>query len=783
MNKRSLESLEYNKIRDRVAKQCRSALGQELVEEMEPMTDSYRIQEALDETEDAVEVLLKYPDPPLFGIRELGETLKRAERNGILLPRQILDVADMLRCASELVEYAEDKEMGKLTEYISLLYRNDSFPERVERVFINEEEIADTASNTLFSLRKSKKAKMEQVRKKLDQILVSESKYLQDAIVTIREGRYVVPVRSEHKRKLPGVVHDQSSSGQTVFIEPMAVVELNNQIRQIELDEDDEIRRILLELSGYIKDMAPRLEQTQMLLAHLDFQFAKAKYALETDATKPVLSKDRVISLKEARHPLLKGKVVPINVELGKDYTTLIITGPNTGGKTVSLKTVGLLTMMAQSGLFIPAASRSVVGVFREIHADIGDKQSIEMSLSTFSASMTNIVRIMDEADEESLVLFDELGAGTDPTEGAALAMAILDRLTQQGIRVMVTTHYAELKLYATETPGVQNASVEFDVNTLRPTYRLMTGLPGKSNAFEISARLGLQKDLLARARKFLSGEKIRFEKVLSEIEEDRLKIRAEREEMERERKEYLEQNKKLQEELEKSRKAGEREREEAMKEATRILDEANETAQELLKEAKRAKRGSTVELDRKMTDIREKYQDQREQYEVEEEEVVRTDSKPIRKGDRVKVLSLNQVGRVATEPDKDGEVSVQVGILRMTVTTDDLVKLEDKPEEEKPQRSSGIRKLVRRKAQMDISPELDLRGARYDEAISRVDKYIDDCIIVGLPRVTIIHGKGTGALRKGIHEYLKKHPQVASFKLGNANEGGAGVTVVEFKK
>ena len=590
----------------------------------------------------------------------------------------------------------------------------------------------------------------------------------------------MLPVKAGYRNAVKGVVHDASGSGQTVFIEPMAIVELNNEIRTLESEEEEEIQRILAALSMEVAEFEMELGGDEEALVHLDFTFAKAKYALKIHGSRPWFTKNRVIDLKEARHPLLSGTVVPINLQLGEEFSTLIITGPNTGGKTVTLKTLGLIQAMAQSGLQIPCKSGSKVGIFDSIYADIGDHQSIEQSLSTFSASMTNIVRILKRADEGSLILFDEIGSGTDPTEGAAMAMAILKSLTQSEIRTVATTHYAELKLFAIQEPRVQNASVEFDVQTLSPTYRLMIGLPGRSNAFEISQRLGLPSEILEAAQEYLDHGNIRFETVLADIERSRKEIETERHQMLQERSAYREKLKRMQEQLNRAQQAHDKKMEQAEQEAQAMLREARKTAQEMLREAKDALQGDRPELDRAQNRINQKSKSFASRRGEQEPQTLREGPRDLQIGESVKILSLNQAGILVDGPDRNGDVQVQMGILKVKSNVRDLARFKDQEPVQIQTQSRGS-VVVQTKAQ-DYRPELDLRGKRYEEALDLVDKYLDDSILAGYPAVRIIHGKGTGALRTGIHEKLKKDRRVASFAFADAREGGSGATDVILK-
>ncbi|MDD7542980.1 MAG: endonuclease MutS2 [Peptoniphilaceae bacterium] len=784
MDKFILHTLEYDKILQQLSHYAESSLGKNKAENLLPFTTFQEAQRAQEETDEAVGLILKFGNPPLFGIYEVKSALKRAELGGVLSMGQLLEISESLRVAGALHQYVDEVEESFFVNEIRALFVQKGLEEEIANAIFSEDQMADTASHTLFSIRRSRKAKQDQIKTRLNAIMMGASQkgHLRENLITMRDGRYVLPVKAEDRGSVKGIVHDQSGSGATVFIEPMAIVELNNQIRQLELDEREEIQRILAELSMEVSEYADEISGNQDLLQYLDFTFAKAKYALAIEASRPEFTEDRVIDLHGARHPLLGKSVVPIDIRLGKDFNTLVITGPNTGGKTVTLKTLGLMQAMAQAGLQIPARSPSKVGVFQNIDADIGDKQSIEMSLSTFSASMTNIVRMLNNADEGSLLLFDEIGSGTDPTEGAAIAMAILERLTAYGIRTVATTHYSELKLFAIREEEVQNASVEFNVETLSPTYRLMIGLPGRSNAFEISRRLGLSEDVLRDAQKYLDQESIQFEDVLADIEKSRLESEKERERIARQRQEYTEKLLAMQAELDRAKKAYERDMERARGEADRLIREAQEEAQHLIRQAKKAGGKDLRSLDRTLTEINESSKKARARYHVEKHHMQNTGPENLKIGESVRIISMNQVGTVIEGPFSNGEILIRMGILKVKSNLNDVVRVDEEPEihlsHERPSKSmqTGARKAL------EVSAQLDLRGHRFDEAMQEADKYLDDAVLAGLHTVRIIHGKGTGALRKGIHERLKKDRRVAKFGFADAREGGTGATDIELK-
>lgn len=783
MDKRVFQTLEFDKIRERLAEHAASEMGKRLCERVIPRTDIRECNVLQGETEAAVRCILQWGNPPLFGICELRSMTHRASLGGSLSAGQLLAIAESLRVSRALIDYAKDAENDEVILLIRGLFVQRGLEESITDAIISEDEIADNASRTLFGLRRSIKAKQSQIKTRLNEIMMQAAKggHLRENIVTMRDGRYVLPIRAESRRSFAGVVHDQSATGATVYIEPMAVVELNNEIRKLEVEEEEEIRRILADLSMEVGEYAEEIARNEKILQYLDFTFAKAKYALEIRAVRPEFSEERIVDFQRARHPLLSGKVVPIDIRLGEEFNTLVVTGPNTGGKTVTLKTLGLLTLMAQAGLHIPVQQPSRAAIFDNVYADIGDKQSIEMSLSTFSASMTNIVSILEDADEESLVLFDELGAGTDPTEGAALAMAILERLTAMEIRTVATTHYSELKLFAIREPRVQNASVEFDVETLSPTYRLMIGLPGRSNAFEIASRLGLSEAVLEDAQKHLDSENVQFEDVLADIEKERVETEKKSRETEEMRRDFNRRLEALKKETDKAKAEIEREREKAKEQARELVREAEETAAEMLREAKKAKSGDTSSIDRAMTGLRDRSREKQAEW-AAKKKAVRRGKAPegLKVGDAVEIVSMGgQKGVIIRGPDRKGDVQIQMGILKVNANVRDLLRTVNE-EEEKLRHES--RPLIREKKAMEMSMEIDLRGERLDEALSRVDKYLDDAILAGLPQVRIIHGKGTGALRAGIQEMLRHHRRVKKFEEADLKEGGAGVTVVTFR-
>lgn len=797
MDFRLLENLEYDKLLKVLESYCQSGPGQRTMAALRPVSDSGLIKAWQDETEDAISLVLNLGQPPLYGIKEIRPYLARAGKGGVLNMGELLDIAELLRVSQDLLSYVSQlEEKGASASLIAGLFSNQGLQEDISRSILSQDSMADKASHTLYSIRQSMRDKQDKIKERMNAIMgqAARAGYLSENLITLREGRYVLPVKASNRAHVKGLVHAQSSSGATVFIEPMALVELNNEIRDLELQEEAEIQRILKEFSSQVALYKEELDGNEKALAYIDFTFAKANYALDTHCHRPKFSDKREIDLKAARHPLLGPDVVPIDIELGKDFDILIITGPNTGGKTVSLKTLGLMQCMGQAGLQIPCKENSQLAIFSSIYADIGDKQSIEQSLSTFSASMTNIVKILNKADENSLILFDELGSGTDPTEGAAMAMAILERLRDYDIRTVATTHYAELKVFAIREEGVQNASVEFDISSLSPTYRLIIGLPGKSNAFEIAKRLGLKDDILDEAQKYLDRGGVRFESVLADIETRRKNLESEEEKIKQERIDYTSKLKSMQNELTRAQAAYDKDMTEAREEADRIIKEAESEARSLIKTAKSALKGSRPELDRALSTIDLKAKDAKESAaKISKKLTDRKNPKnkdkdkagksnnreDLKVGDTVKVLSLDQDAIIIDGPDKNGDLLLRMGILKINSNIRDLIKIK----EEKIQVKSHVKgNSISQAKAMENKPQLDLRGFRYEEAISRADKYLDDCLLTGYDKVRIIHGKGTGALRKGIHDFLKNDPRVSSFDFADAREGGSGATDIILK-
>ena len=780
MQERTLEVLEYEKILEKVASQARSSVIKNKILNLAPMTDADEIKEELENTAQMVGVISRFGNIDLFGLYDFTSMIGYVRKRGILEPYELLQVNDLLRVSEYLKNYGKDIEEVYIKDLFSRISTNDFIKKEIERSIISEDEIADNASSELRNIRRQKARKEADIKAKLNSY-ISSDRYddaLQDKVVSIRDGRYVVPVKTNKKSVIGGIIHDKSSSGNTIFVEPAAIVELNNQLKDLELKEEDEIRRILDRLSRFVEKFDVEILENQKLIGRIDFLSAKAKFAINNEYTKPKITTDKIIKLNQARHPLLTGKVVPIDVTIGGDYKTLIITGPNTGGKTVSLKTVGLISLMAQTGFYISAEENSIVNVFDDIFVDIGDTQSLEMSLSTFSASLTKIVGITENASPNSLVLLDELGSGTDPSEGAALAISILDYLRKKEIMTFATTHYSELKYYAVETDGVMNASVEFDVNTLSPTYKLKIGTPGKSNAFEISRRLGLDESILKSAQNLLGEDTKNVNKILDEIEESKEEIQAKNAEIDR----YKLQIQKAKRDLEEKSKEVEKQRAaiiiQAEDKANEILEKANTESQEMLKEAKKSKNANTSDIDRSLNNIRNKYKSSKIERKQKGLRIGKSDDAPedLKLGDIVIIEGINERAEVISEPDNKGNIKLQMGILKMDSNIKNVTKIEGDSKTEK-----NIQKVYNAKKAMNISPTLDLRGQRYDDAMRNLDKYLDDAMLAGISKAKIIHGKGTGALINGVTENLKNDKRIADFRLGDDKEGGYGVTIVSF--
>lgn len=780
MQAKSLEVLEYEKILEKLSAMARSGLVKKQILDLRPSTDMDYLEDELEKTGAMAKVIARNGNIDIFGLYDFTEIVGYIRRNGILDPVDLLKILSLLRVSEYLKEYSKNIEDPYISDLFDRVSTNEFLKDEIDRSILNEEEIADNASRELLSIRRSLRRKEEEIKNKLNSYVTS-SKYedaLQDKVVSVRDGRYVVPIKTNKRSVINGIVHDKSASGNTLFIEPSAIVELNNQYKDLELKEEAEIRRILDRLSRFAEKFDVEILENQKIISRIDFLQAKAKFGLENDYSLPKLNDQKIINIKGAIHPLLPGKVVPIDVAIGGDYTTLIITGPNTGGKTVSLKTVGLITLMAQTAMFIPAEEGSTVNVFDDVFLDIGDKQSIEMSLSTFSASLTNIVDILEKVTDNSLVLLDEIGSGTDPIEGAALAISILSHLTEKEVMTFATTHYSELKYYAMENDKVMNASVEFNVNTLSPTYKLEIGTPGKSNAFEISKRLGLSDDILSKAKSLIGEDTKNFNKILEQIEDDKYQMEAKNKEIEAYRREIQSIKDKLRNKSKEIDEIKEEIIREAEEKANQILDKANKESQAMLKEAKRSKNANTSDIDRSLNKIRNKYKDSYIEREEDKFGQKRSKDAPeeLKIGDMVIIAGLNEKAEVIEAPDAKGNIKVQMGILKMDSNIKNVKKIEGENQTEK-----NIKKVYSVKKAMNISASLDLRGQRYDEAMRNLDKYLDDAMLAGLDQAKIIHGKGTGALIKGVNENLKTDKRIKSYRFGDDEEGGYGVTIVKF--
>ena len=795
LGEKSLRTLEYFTVLDQLAAQTVSARGREMALALRPVTDREDAALYLRQTTDAKDMMVKNGSPTLGGIRDVTAALRRCEVGGVLNMRELLDVASLLQAARLMLAYfAEQEEKTTLTPIYRRISGNRSLEEAITTSILSEEEMADGASPELASIRREMRRIGGRVRETLGRMISGErAKYLQEAIITQRNGRFVVPVKAEHRGDVPGLVHDTSGSGATVFIEPAQVVEINNQLKVLEGREQQEIERILAELSAEVAQCAASLREDYEALCTFDFIFARAKLSFQLNACEPKLAEGYAVDLHRARHPLLdQKKAVPIDIAIGRDYDTLVITGPNTGGKTVSLKTLGLLCLMAQSGLHIPASELSEVCIFENIYADIGDEQSIEQSLSTFSSHMKTIVGIMEKCARGDLVLFDELGAGTDPVEGAALAVSVISYARQMGARVAATTHYSELKTFALTTDGVENASCEFDVGTLRPTYRLLTGIPGKSNAFAIAARLGLQPAILERAKEQISTENTRFEDVLAELEKERRQLEKYKAEAER-----------LRAAAQSERDKAENLRDKTQDETDRILENARLKADRILKDARMAAETVFDELEDLKKQAQKSAADQNlaaakttlrgiiTQTETElrgqaheKRTVDPSEVKALKPGDEVQLLNVSGVtATVLKVPDGDGNVQVQAGIMKMTVKVNEVRPLKKQKQQAKPARRPAGAKGAARELRVQAAPsEIDVRGLCAEEAILEVDQFISAALMSKLPAVRIIHGKGTGTLRAAIQNHLKRNKFCKTVRNGVFGEGEMGVTVVEFK-
>lgn len=784
---RALKTLEYDKVRQQVATYCTSSIGKSAVDELVPQTDYEKVVQLLEEMDEGLSILRVKGNVPMGGIFDVRPAARRAQIGGMLAAMELMEISSTIRASRILRNFIEDIESEDVIEIPHFIAKKEAMPvltglqHEINNCIDDNGSVLDSASQTLRSIRQSLRAEEAKVRSKLESLIrgSNASKMLSDTLVTIRNDRFVIPVKQEYRHHYGGIVHDQSSSGQTLFIEPDSIVQANNEIHRLKMKEHAEIERILLALSAMVEEVAPDLFNLVKVLGEIDVILAKGKYGQANKCTMPKMNNDGYIRLVRARHPLLPIETaVPNDIEFGKDITAIVITGPNTGGKTVTLKTVGLCTLMAQAGLPVPALDGSELAVFKQLFADIGDEQSIEQSLSTFSSHMVNIVDILQKFDYESLVLFDELGAGTDPQEGAALAISILDEVHGRGARVMATTHYPELKAYGYNRPGVANASVEFDIETLSPTYRLLIGVPGRSNAFEISSRLGLPESIIDRAKSFTGTDRHEVESMIASLEETR---RQSEDDAERSH-ELLMESEELRKELQGKLQAYEERKEaldkKAKEKARKIVDEAKSEAESIIAELREMRKNADqVVKEHELIEARKRLE---EATPLENNKVlkkaaqVKARAQNLVVGDEVKVLSYGQRGTLL-EKVSNSEWVVQMGILKMKISDSDLEYI--KPEKEPVQRIAGVKNR-----NSHVKLELDLRGERYEDAIIRTEKYIDDALLANYGRVSIIHGVGTGALRQGIQSYLKKHKRVKSFRFGEAGEGGLGVTVVELK-
>lgn len=793
MNEKALKTLEYTKIRDRLSALALSPMGKEKCDELVPMHDIDAITREQKETTEAVNMSLKKGRLPLGGIKDIRTQLGRAEAGGVLGIDELMAVGDFLYVCRKVKNYAKQENKADvfpvLEDYFEIVKTITNLEKEISRCIVNEQEISDDASSGLRTVRREIRNANGSIRDKLNTIIYSAAykNMLQDAVITIRNDRYCVPVRSEYQSSFPGMVHDRSNTGSTVFMEPTAVIQLNNKIKELQAKEKEEIEKILAMLSAMVAENVDVIEANINVIAHLDFIFAKSELSLKMNGAEPIFNTNGIIDIRKGRHPLLdEKKVVPIDINLGKDFNTLLITGPNTGGKTVALKTLGLFTLMGQAGLHIPAFDSSQLAVFDDVFADIGDEQSIEQSLSTFSAHMTNTVSIINSVTPNCLVLFDELGAGTDPTEGAALAMAIIQLLHKMNVRTAVTTHYSELKVYALSTEGVENACCEFDVETLRPTYRLLIGIPGKSNAFAISKKLGLPDYVIDSAKEFISSENVKFEDVITDLEISKKTVVYEQERAEQFRKEA----ERLKNEVEKQRAKINDQREkilaDARNEARMVYQQAKEESDRIIKEMNKAMREKSAnqnKMNEKRSELKSKVAKMDEAISKAQKKKVAA-VKPIQNlkaGDNVYVVSFDKTGVALSAPDSNGDVMVQTGNMKLKVPLNELTYYEPK-KEPKSNASRNISTKVRAGKSQYIASEIDCRGQNVEEGLGNIDKYLDDAFLAGLKTVTIIHGKGTGVLRAAVQKYLRTNPHVRTFRPGVYGEGEMGVTIVELK-
>lgn len=792
MNEKAIKVLEYNKIIELLKGQAGSEMTRKIISELKPFTDPRVIRTVLEETDEAVR-LISFKGPlPLGNFYDIKQFVGFAQKGGSLNMKQLLQVLYNMKITANVINWLKGDvpSLPILQSLVEVLAVFKDLAEEIDRSIESEDMVSDNASSELRHIRRSIVRQNETIKNRINQMInkADNQSMLQDAIVTVRDGRYVIPVKQEHRSKFPGIVHDQSASGATLFIEPQVIVNMNNELRELEVAEKAEVERILAELSGRVGEHAAQLNNNQEILVQLDLIMAKGKLAHIQHAECPSVNEDGILVLKEARHPLIdRQKAVPINVSIGDKYSTLVVTGPNTGGKTVTLKTAGLLAMMAQTGLHIPAASSSTIPIYENIFADIGDEQSIEQSLSTFSSHMKNIVEIVEKASDKSLILLDELGAGTDPTEGAALAIAVLETLRSRGAQIFATTHYTELKKYAIQTSGVENASMEFDIETLSPTYKLTIGIPGKSNAFEISKKLGLPGEIIDKSKSLLEGGDIKFESVLEAIEEDKKAAEEERDEaimlnieMKKQKEEMDKREKKLKQQQEKMLNDAKEEARAIIAEAKEVTKEVQEELRELAKVESLGERNKRLDRSkRKIKDVAGRYKETI----TREENDNPVSIEDVKVGDRVKVLTINQNGEVIGLPDSRGEITVKVGVMKMKCKAEDLkIIIDGRQKKKKTKTSKANYGSLYKSKSYSISPTINVQGQNLDDALANTEKYLDDAFMAHLEEVTIIHGRGEGILKKGIQDMLKRHKQVKSFRKGNYNEGGEGVTIVKLK-
>ena len=790
MDQHALDVLNFSEIKDQLRKNITSDLTETLIENLEPSTDLDYIKERQKEVTEAKKILIRENTPPIAGVKDIRSSLEKAEKSVILEGEKLLNIVTTLEVGHDISSYFsnledEEQEYQKLIKIASKIGNFRSLTNEIRKAIDNQGQVKSSASSKLRRIRRKMQNAKDSIRDKLNSIIHSSNfeNYIQEAVVTIRDGRYVIPVKVEHQGDIDGLVHDQSASGQTVFVEPTAVVKINNKLRQLQSEEEQEIQRILQELTFLVQNKTEEIKITLKLLTALDFIIAKARYSLKLEGSEPLLNQKQKTKLYKARHPLLTGDVVPIDVELGDEFDTLVITGPNTGGKTVTLKTIGLLTIMAQSGLHIPALSGSEIGIYHQIYGDIGDEQSIKQNLSTFSSHMNQIIKIIKEADDTALVLLDELGAGTDPTEGAALGMSILDHLHQKNVKTVITTHYSQLKTYAYNNDGVENASVEFDVETLKPTYNLQMGLPGRSNAFQIANRLGLKDEIIEQAEEFLNQEDIEIDDIIKEIEEDKKEYQSKKEQATDDYEEAKELKEEYEEKLEKLKEQKNRELKEAYREADKIIKRAKQKAEDIISELKEKRHLSDREIQEARSNLREERKDikSRKNELIAEEATKHEQEIPeLEEGDQVKIKNVNKKGEVIKVDYDKEEAVVQSGIMKVTVDLKELTKTE----QNKTKSSTGkvnISQVKQQKAK-NISAKLDLRGMRAVEAKEKLLKYLDDVLLSNLNQVEIVHGKGTGVLREVVDETLDSYPSVKNYRLGKPKEGGSGVTIVKLE-